>query len=193
MQKANHWCLKCPLLKPLNLHGQATWDRVDPHLHLHVWNLSWVFVDIMLYTHSLKELEKRWTSSARKETESQVGAGGASPKPPKQVAWGWDKNKSPCWVCGLAFIAPSCYLWGHLISHSNFPLKTPSRWLCRLPASWIKASDSSVFHQIARFPSEWSPWLTPIKTELAGLPRGPVAKTLRSQCRGTGFNTWSGN
>ena len=115
-----------------------------------------------------------------------MGAGGASPKPPKQVAWGWDKNKSPCWVCGLAFIAPSCYLWGHLISHSNFPLKTPSRWLCRLPASWIKASDSSVFHQIARFPSEWSPWLTPIKTELAGLPRGPVAKTLRSQCRGLG-------
>ena len=26
-----------------------------------------------------------------------------------------------------------------------------------------------------------------------GFPGGPVAKTLRSQCRGPGFNPWSGN
>ena len=35
--------------------------------------------------------------------------------------------------------------------------------------------------------------LAKLKIQLRDFPGGPVAKTLPSQCRGPGFNPWSGN
>ena len=42
----------------------------------------------------------------------------------------------------------------------------------------------------------WTKYLMDVLDEtiwLQDLPGGPVAKTQRSQCRGPGFNPWSGN